>query len=166
MGEANFYYFTCLHRAIDDLAMSDYLQSHYENELRENQRTVKEVSFERYAFRTEAMVELVFCYCRAFGFDAQTRILALEIFDHFFPKYLEETRSKCEETNQCWDSIFANIMKQIPLRILSCIQLASKLHGNKNRVQPEQILALLSHGKDTYRLETVVISEIRVFKTL
>ena len=140
----------------DDLAMSDYLQSHYENELRANQITVKEVSFERYAFRTEAVVELVFCYCRAFGFDAQTRLLALEIFDHFLPKYLDETRSKCEATNQCWDPIFANIVKQIPLRILSCIQLASKLHENKNRVQPEQILALLSNGKDTHRSLSVL----------
>ena len=130
--------------------MSDLLQFHYENELRDNADKVGEVTSDRFLFRLKVVVELTFAFCHELSFGAHTRFLALEIFDHFLPKFLKESFEKCRETSQSWDSVLSNIERQIPMRILSCIQLASKYLENKVRLKPEQILSLLTSDSDNY----------------
>ena len=131
--------------------MSDYLWWYYEIERKGNELAKAAATVERYAFRSKPVAQLTHSLCLTLGLDAHTRLLALEIFDHFLPQHLQKARSQCATTHHDWESIWVNIRQQIPLRILSCLQIASKLNENRIRLRPEKIRSLLDNDQENYR---------------
>jgi len=146
--------------------MTDNIEYFLKRELKENMRDVTDAGFDSCLFRSKNIVELTFEFCEKLHLSAPTRYLALEVFDQFMPKFLIESREKCQQTNQSWDDISAVIERQVPMRILSCIQLASKYSEKERRLKPEQIVSILSCEAEKYGLRTVLNSEMRVFQTV
>ena len=130
--------------------MSDNLEFFLEHELRNNLQDIENAQLDSRLFRRKNIVDLTFEFCEKLCFNAHTRYLALEIFDRFMPKFLIESREKCKDTNQSWDDILAVIERQVPMRLLSCIQLASKYFENDRRLKPEQIVSILSSETEKY----------------
>jgi len=82
-------------------------------------------------------------------------------------KFLVGSYQKCYLSGHSWSLILANIEKQMSMRALSCVQLASKLMNKEKRLKPEQILeALAQIDTHTYCSATIRNSEVTVLQTV
>lgn len=117
------------------------------------------------------VVDLIFSNCALFNQAEEVRYLSVELFDRFVRlnfRSLFET-VWCKErslASEQWQNVEIKLHSQTTLRILSCIQLASKFILHTNVLKPKQIQSYLQAEGKAYTLRMILSSEMRVWRTL
>ncbi|CAI5789772.1 Hypothetical predicted protein [Podarcis lilfordi] len=96
---------------------------------RENEQHLRELCEEAGCFKETQIVEFVFLLSEKWSLTESARYQAIEIFERFMLTLIKEashlTRAKEEDSK--WVSVKQQIEGTYVLRLVSCIQLASKL---------------------------------------
>lgn len=117
------------------------------------------------------VVELIFLKCSLFDQPDEVRYLSVELFDRFirlhFKSLVEKVWNKdIGLASEQWKQVEKKLYFQTPLRILSCIQLASKFVLHSKILRPRDIQMYLQAEEKTFTLQMILSSEIRVWRTL
>lgn len=117
------------------------------------------------------VVELIFLICLFFGQPDEVRYLSVELFERFIRKHFLDLLNrvwdkKNEPTSEKWKTVESKIYRQTSLRMLSCIQLASKFVEHPKIIRPKEIQKFLKAEGTFYTLPVILASEMRVWKTL
>lgn len=137
----------------------------------ENEKMIACVTEYTGVFKYGEFAEFVFLTCEKFKLPDEVRYLALELFDSFMVKHIEElykhilTSEKYTKKNE-WLAVQERIRNQVILRIASCCQIASKLTSHYKVIINSKIRNLLAEFGHNYSKESILQSEIRVLKTL
>lgn len=171
-------YFTSLtYKFCDDLICvcddgMDLLEEWYSDILKTNQLVQDErVCMFPFLAVPTPVVDLIFLKCGIFNQPNEVRYLSVELFDRFIRKHYTDLFSKVwkHESNTAkeqWKRVESQLQTQTTLRMLSCIQLASKFVIHTNIVRPKGIRTYLKKEGKIYTLGNILSSELRVWKTL
>ena len=75
-------------------------------------------------------------------------------------------RSCKPDRDRNWEAVEERLKSQLPLRILSCVQLGSKLCSHYKALTPGRVKDFLSSEGHLYSNNAILQSEIRVLNTL
>lgn len=139
----------------------------------ENVRRISEANETDHVFHTPCSVEYIFTACARLRLPPEVKYSALLIFNSFMLQLvnrLHETvynakrsdRSKYRE----WERIEATLSRQTTLRILSAIQIASKLHSYYDSISIKTVKLCLKTLGFSYTEESIMHSELRVLSTI
>ncbi|XP_037076490.1 cyclin N-terminal domain-containing protein 1-like [Pollicipes pollicipes] len=123
-------------------------------------------------FGAPATGHLLLLFCRRLSQPSPVFFRALQLFERFMQAHMMEMSqyitTKVERANRDkeWKSLLERIHSQAILRMLSCVQISSKLSLHYKIVTTKRVKGLLREAKHCYSLESVVNSEVRVLKTL
>ncbi|XP_023243828.1 cyclin N-terminal domain-containing protein 1-like [Centruroides sculpturatus] len=132
---------------------------------------LKHFYFQDFTINSKA-VELVFNLCEKLQQPLEVKYLTLEIFDRFLIKHVEDLYAEVEERNKQkkqslkWHEVESRIQNQLILRILSCMQLASKFNSHYQSLSPDKIKETLQEFGYIYSFQSLLNSELRILKTL
>lgn len=117
------------------------------------------------------VVELIFLVCLFFGQPDEVRYLSVELFERFIRQHFLDLLNKMWDTNndsasEKWKTVESKIFLQTSLRMLSCIQLASKFVVHPKIIRPKDIQKFLRAEGKLFTLPVILASEMRVWKTL
>ncbi|XP_059158527.1 cyclin N-terminal domain-containing protein 1-like [Physella acuta] len=136
-----------------------------------NTKEIKTSSSIQNIFTHGSWSECVFLMCDRFELPCQAKYAALEIFDRFMLKHIQDlyehvqntksTKKKCD-----WECILERVKNQAFLRILSCCQIASKLSSHYKVITVKRAKRCLLDAGYSYSCESILQSEMRVLKTL
>ncbi|GIY11144.1 cyclin N-terminal domain-containing protein 1 [Caerostris darwini] len=118
------------------------------------------------------VTEFVFNTCKHFKLEKSVKYVALEIYERFLAYHVLELRQSVKDRQETdrplsWEVIEERITEQTVLRVLTSIQLASKLSSHYDHVLPTQVAEFLEKsGGKSYSKSGIFSSEIRVMKTL
>lgn len=117
------------------------------------------------------VVELIFLICLSFGQPDEVRYLSIELFDRFVRQHFLDLLNKMWDdknlsASEKWKTVEQKLHSQTSLRMLSCVQLASKFVIHPKIIRPKEIQNFLKAEGKAYTLPTIVASEMRVWKTL
>ncbi|XP_078361348.1 cyclin N-terminal domain-containing protein 1-like [Oculina patagonica] len=137
----------------------------------ENEKSMNDANGMQGFFKGGNTAEYVFLLCEEMGLPTQTRFLAIEIFDRFMAKHVcdlyELIRSNSETNLQKnWKEVENREKTQLPLRVMSCVQLASKLTSHYKAITPSKGQRFLNSIGHCYTLGSIVKSELRILQTL
>ncbi|RMX44328.1 hypothetical protein pdam_00018874 [Pocillopora damicornis] len=157
----------------------------------ENEKSMNSANGLQGFFKGGKNAEYVFLLCEEMGLPTQTRFLAIEIFDRqvFMAKHVcdlyDLIRSNSETNLQRnWKEVENRIKTQLPLRVMSCVQLASKLTSHykvstqkllqrqymcfilSTAITPNKGQRFLNSIGHCYTLGSIVKSELRILQTL
>ncbi|KAJ1136029.1 hypothetical protein NDU88_002455 [Pleurodeles waltl] len=118
--------------------------------------------------------EFVFLLAELWGIDNSARYQAVELLDRFMIKHTEEeyknsaeSRKKSQQTEkERWSSIKSHLCETFVLRLVSCVQIASKLTFHCNMVNNKAALKFIQSLGFSYKKEEILQSELTVLKTL
>ncbi|XP_065663425.1 cyclin N-terminal domain-containing protein 1 isoform X2 [Hydra vulgaris] len=135
------------------------------------QRFINEATKDEGKFKTAKAAVLVFNICKKLGMPVEVRYLAVEVFDKFMSKHitqLQEVISSSSSSNKKvdWASVERRVIDQVPLRAISCVQIASKIVSNYKALSPLKVKNFLTNSDLHFSIECVIRSEMRVLKTL
>lgn len=118
-------------------------------------------------------VELVFQTCAQLKLPISVQLTAVEFLDRFLVLHVRDLRRQlglpsgpAAASNVSWDDVVGRLRGQVTLRLLSCIQLASKMFSTVRGVTIEDVRRMLQTFSDSYGSQSVVQSELRVLMTL
>lgn len=122
-------------------------------------------------FRSDNAVSYIFSLCRYWGLGPDVRYRAVELFHRFMTKHIIELYLHVKKTQENdsplnWDVVEGRLKHQVPLRALTCVQLASKLSLHYKIVGIAKASSFMSRCGFRYAATSLVQSEIRVLKTL
>ncbi|XP_067397499.1 cyclin N-terminal domain-containing protein 1 isoform X2 [Emydura macquarii macquarii] len=140
----------------------------------ENERYLNELSDQAGCFKETQIVEFVFLLCEKWCLDQSARYQAIEIFERFMIKHVEEIYSSTREarTNNeqgkgnSWGTLKAQMCDTLVLRLVSCIQLASKLSFHYKLINNNTVLKFLQSLDYSYTKQELVESELAILKVL
>uniref|UniRef100_A0A1B6GPG3 Cyclin N-terminal domain-containing protein n=1 Tax=Cuerna arida TaxID=1464854 RepID=A0A1B6GPG3_9HEMI len=120
---------------------------------------------------TTPVVELIYLMCSLFELPTEVRYLSVEIFDRFASLHFQDLHSRVwkedlDLAREQWKKVEEKLREQTPLRILSCIQIASKFVLHSKALKPKEIQSYLRTEGMEYTLKMIISSEMRVWKTL
>lgn len=149
------------------------LLSDWYSELIKKNETIKRERVDTFLYLAvpTPVVELIFLVCLYFGQPDEVRYLSIELFERFIRQHFLDLLNKMwDKTNDSasekWKTVESKIYHQTSLRMLSCIQLASKFVVHPKIVRPKDIQKLLNAQGKMYTLPAILASEMRVWKTL
>ncbi|XP_003380721.1 conserved hypothetical protein [Trichinella spiralis] len=139
-----------------------------------NRRRMEAVAAEGlYSFLTRQMVEFLFAVCDEMKLMHELRYTACTIFDIFISRLVNSLwlyiRERCESKEKLledWQLITEKLEKGMILRIISCVQVASKLECEPEFVTVAKAKQFLKKFGLVYSNEQILKSELRVAKTL
>ncbi|KRX65286.1 DC-STAMP domain-containing protein 1 [Trichinella sp. T9] len=139
-----------------------------------NRRRMEAVAAEGlYSFLTRQMVEFLFAVCDEMQLMHELRYTACTIFDIFISRLVNSLwlyiRERCESKEKLledWQLITEKLEKGMILRIISCVQVASKLECEPEFVTVAKAKQFLKKFGLVYSNEQILKSELRVAKTL
>ncbi|NXX43532.1 CNTD1 protein, partial [Tricholaema leucomelas] len=139
----------------------------------ENEQRLSELSDEAGSFKETQIVEFIFLLAEKWHLDQPVRYQAVELLERFMIKQVEQickssrdnVRSH-EQEGSSWSSLKDQICDTFVLRLVSCIQLASKLSLHYNIVNSDRALQFLQSLKYSYTKQELLESELAVLKTL
>ncbi|KAJ7313414.1 hypothetical protein JRQ81_004762 [Phrynocephalus forsythii] len=135
---------------------------------KENERRLSELCEEAGSFKETKIVEFVFLLSEKWNLTEAARYEAIEIFERFLLAFTDQfsrcSRAKGENSN--WDSVKEQIEGIYVLRLVSCIQLASKLSFHYSIVNNNMVLKFLTSLGFSYTTEELLESELAVLKAL
>eukprot|EP00794_Sanderia_malayensis_P014114 gene14114-15589_t len=137
----------------------------------ENEKSIDDDTGNHGLFKDEKLIEFIFRICQKLELSPPTRYVAVELFDRFMAKHISElydivrTSSSADRKGE-WDRVEKRIKEQLPLRLISSIQVASKLVSHYKALTPSKSRKLLSSFNINYTTASVAKSEIRILKTL
>ncbi|XP_048686001.1 cyclin N-terminal domain-containing protein 1 isoform X1 [Caretta caretta] len=128
----------------------------------ENEQYLNELSDQAGCFKETQIVEFVFLLCEKWFLDQSARYQAVEIFERFMIKHVEESYNSTAESRinneqgegNIWGTLKAQMCDTFVLRLVSCIQLASKLSFHYNSLDY------------SYTKQNLVESELAILKAL
>ncbi|KAL4221667.1 hypothetical protein ACF0H5_019924 [Mactra antiquata] len=119
---------------------------------------------------TPDCVEFLFLTCDRLKMPNEVKYLSLELYDRFMNKHVEELYNHVKESGQNkateWNEIMKRVKNQVELRIVSCIQISSKLTSHHRILGPTKARRLLLDAGRRYSKESLLLAELRVLKTL
>ncbi|NXX20145.1 CNTD1 protein, partial [Podargus strigoides] len=140
----------------------------------ENERYLSELSDQAGCFKETQIVEFIFLLSEKWHLDHPARYHAVELLERFMIKQLEQISESSRENvkshkqgqGSSWSSLKDQIYDTFVLRIVSCIQIASKLSLHYNIVNNDTALKFLQSLKYSYTKHQLLESELAVLKTL
>ncbi|XP_074835343.1 cyclin N-terminal domain-containing protein 1 [Carettochelys insculpta] len=140
----------------------------------ENEQYLNELSDQAGCFKETQIVEFVFLLCEKWFLDQSVRYQAVEIFERFMIKHVEEiydsiraSRINSEQGDgNTWSALKAQICDTFVLRVVSCIQLASKLSFHYNIINNNTVLKFLQSLNYSYTKQDLMESELAILKVL
>ncbi|KFO97551.1 Cyclin N-terminal domain-containing protein 1, partial [Calypte anna] len=143
----------------------------------ENQRYLSRLPGQAGCFKGRQIVEFIFLLSEKWHLDLSARYQAVELLERFMIKQVEEIcNSSREKVKSCEggrgggdrgsSSQKDQIYDTFVLRLVSCVQLASKLSLHYNIVNSEMALKFLQSLKYSYSKQELLESELLVLKTL
>ncbi|XP_063224596.1 cyclin N-terminal domain-containing protein 1-like isoform X2 [Bacillus rossius redtenbacheri] len=128
---------------------------------------------EPYAALSAPVVQVVFTAAHALHQPTTVRYLALEMFDRFvrllFAQLRDYTRAgagRDVSRSRQWLRVLARTRSQTALRVMSCLQLASKLHRSTQALSPASVQSFLRQMGQPFSRHSIMASERRVLKTI
>lgn len=150
----------------------DLLDEWLEGLLITNKNIEKErVKMKSYLAIPTPVVDLIFITCTYFNQPEEVRYLSVELFDRFIRLHFKDLLKKVSNENkniayEQWKHVEEKLRTQTSLRMLSCIQVASKFIIQPRVVKPKDIKKYLETEGKNYTLAMIMASEKRVLKTL
>ncbi|KAM4645186.1 cyclin N-terminal domain-containing protein 1 isoform 3-T3 [Amazona ochrocephala] len=137
----------------------------------ENEQHLSVLPEEAGCFREPRIVEFMFLLADQWHLDQAARYQAVELLERFMTKQVEQisksSRRHCEQGGgSSWSSLEDQIYNTFVLRLVSCVQLASKLSLHYNRVTSDVALKFLQSLKYSYTKQELLESELAVLKAL
>ncbi|NWR80182.1 CNTD1 protein, partial [Centropus unirufus] len=138
----------------------------------DNERGLRELADEAESFKETQIVEFVFLLAEKWHLDHSARYQAVELLDRFMIKRVEQIcqSSHQSDRSQAQGSSTSSQKDQLcdtlVLRLVSCIQLASKLSLHYNIVNNDTALKFLQSLKYSYTKQELLESELAVLETL
>ncbi|CAB4019759.1 Hypothetical predicted protein [Paramuricea clavata] len=116
-------------------------------------------------FKNAKCAEYIFNLCDALKLPVEARYLAIEIYDRFMIKHIRSLyqfiqTSTAVDKLKDWNEVEARIKVQMPLRLLSCVQLASKLSSHRKQWGKTKILKVNADNSHHIKLEEQVLEEV------
>ncbi|XP_064459642.1 cyclin N-terminal domain-containing protein 1-like isoform X2 [Ornithodoros turicata] len=114
-------------------------------------------------------VEFIFQACTRWDLPLPAHFLAVEYFDRFLVRHIRDLRQDVATSNGpriTWESVMERVSEQVVLRALSCIQIASKMVSSGKAVTLKDVHALVKSSGHVYSMNSVLMSELRVLRTL
>lgn len=126
-----------------------------------------------YDFLKPKLVEYIFTVCVRLRLPNEVRFTAALILNTYLIRqlcYLREFMQKQDMSPQRkhreWDNLEATLERQIPLRILTAIQISTKIHSYHDSLSSRQVVNTLRIIGEPYTINAVLESEERVFRQI
>ncbi|NXX97139.1 CNTD1 protein, partial [Centropus bengalensis] len=136
----------------------------------DNERGLRELGDETESFKETQIVEFVFLLAEKWHLDHSARYQAVELLDRFMVKRVEQICQSSHDRSQGQGSSTSSQKDQLcdtlVLRLVSCVQLASKLSLHYNIVNNDTALKFLQSLKYSYTKQELLESELAVLETL
>ncbi|XP_054252821.1 cyclin N-terminal domain-containing protein 1 [Indicator indicator] len=140
----------------------------------ENEQHLSELSDQAGSFKETQIVEFVFLLAEKWHLDQPARYQAVELLERFMIKQVEQVckssrdnvRSHEQGEGSSWSSLKDQICNTFVLRLVSCVQLASKLSLHYDIVNSDTALQFLQSLKYSYTKQELLESELAILKTL
>ncbi|NXJ03599.1 CNTD1 protein, partial [Odontophorus gujanensis] len=123
-------------------------------------------------FKEARTVEFIFLLSEKWHLDHPARYQAVELLERFMIKQIEQICTSprenipTSEQGRSQNSLQEQIYDTFVLRLVSCIQLASKLSLHYNAVNSDTALQFLQSLKYSYTKQELLESELTVLETL
>lgn len=123
-------------------------------------------------FKCEAATTLIFAFCERLCQPLEVKYMTCELFDRFMTKHIADLRQYVVETTKPskrksdYMEILKKVETQAILRMLSCIQVASKISSISSVVRIRDVGNMLRLAGNCYSPQIILNSEIRILKTL
>ncbi|XP_070578002.1 cyclin N-terminal domain-containing protein 1-like [Ptychodera flava] len=114
----------------------------------------------------------IFLLCERFNQPPETRYLAVDIFDKFMSKHLcglykyIRTSKKYVDRKKEWEDLETKLSRLMCLRMVSSVQLASKLCSHCKILTLRKCQRFLAASGHQYTLDSIMLSELSILKTL
>ncbi|XP_054849107.1 cyclin N-terminal domain-containing protein 1 isoform X2 [Eublepharis macularius] len=135
---------------------------------KENERALRELCDEAGCFKETWIVEFVFLLSEKWNLPESARYQAIEIFERFMLICTQEVSfsAEAEEEENSWVLVKQRIEDTCVLRLVSCIQLASKLSFHYSIVSNTMVLKFLQSLDFSYTTDQLLESELAILKAL
>ncbi|CDW55732.1 hypothetical protein TTRE_0000400501 [Trichuris trichiura] len=125
------------------------------------------------SFFDQRCVEFIFMVCDRFHFSPDVRYSTVCLFDTFMLahirsllQYVDENCRTEESFMKDWNTVETKLSSQIVLRVLSCVQIISKISCYATQLNVSSVKNFLQCMGHCYTEEQILKSELRVLKTL
>ncbi|NXK93409.1 CNTD1 protein, partial [Formicarius rufipectus] len=132
----------------------------------QNEQYLSELPQHAGSFKDTRIVEFIFLLAEQWNLDQSTRYQAVELLERFMIKQVEQMWETCRGEGRSWSSVRDQIVKTFVLRLVSCVQLASKLSLHYCRVTSDTALKFLQSLKYSYSKQELLESELAILNTL
>ena len=135
-----------------------------------NQERIESCEYAEYIWSSD-VVEFVFNISENMSLKRNVKYVALEIYERFIAEHIVDVRRTHSDLlktrkDSRWEMVEERIKEQSVLRIMTSIQLASKLESHYDHVLPPQVSQILEKVGKPYSLNGIFSSELRILKTL
>ncbi|XP_012512169.1 PREDICTED: cyclin N-terminal domain-containing protein 1 [Propithecus coquereli] len=140
----------------------------------QNEQAVQEAAGRRGGFRETRIVEFVFLLSEQWCLEKSVSYLAVEILERFMVKQVEnicrqatvQWRENKKTESHNWRALKEKLFNKFILRLVSCVQLASKISFHYKIISNITVLNFLQALGYLYTKEELLESELDVLKSL
>ncbi|NXD85167.1 CNTD1 protein, partial [Halcyon senegalensis] len=140
----------------------------------QNEQHLRQLPEQAGRFKEPQTVEFIFLLAEEWHLEQSTKYRAVELLERFMIKQVEQTCKSSRENVASHDQgqgssqscLNDEIYNTFVLRLVSCVQLASKLSLHYNVVNSDTALKFLQSLKYSYTKQELLESELTVLKTL
>ncbi|GCC38988.1 hypothetical protein chiPu_0023002, partial [Chiloscyllium punctatum] len=139
---------------------------------KENENNLLNLSQHAGCFKKTTLIEFVFLLCEQLGLHQVTGYQAVELLERFMIRYIEKLYSStCTGSDKSteklgWEQLQDIIQEHFVLRIMSCVQIASKISFHYQIVNISMALKVFQSLGCSYKKEDFLESELLVLETL
>uniref|UniRef100_A0A8C5MP16 Cyclin N-terminal domain-containing protein n=1 Tax=Leptobrachium leishanense TaxID=445787 RepID=A0A8C5MP16_9ANUR len=140
---------------------------------KEDKQGLDNLSEDTGCFKDPKVIELVFLLSEFWCQDRTTKYRALEILDRFMILYTEnlykssvKAKVAGESPAKTRSSVKSSLCDTFLLHLVSCLQIASKLHFHCQIINNNMALQFLRSAGDAYTKQELLQSELTVLRTL
>ncbi|VDM99562.1 unnamed protein product [Thelazia callipaeda] len=139
----------------------------------ENIKRINDADACDYVFHTASSTEFIFNACSKLSLPNEVKYSAVFIFDsfmvqlvtYFYQKVMRSKHSLRRKFRQ-WEHVEATLSRQIALRVLSAIQIASKMHSYHESLSIETVKLCLKKYGYCYPDDSIMKSELRMLSMI
>ncbi|CAD6242307.1 GSCOCG00012634001-RA-CDS [Cotesia congregata] len=123
---------------------------------------------------SSSVIKIVFIIIKKFGLNSNTKYIALNLYDKCIKNQFQEIykENRNDKNFIQWKHLRNKIVNLSKIRLISCIQLASKLDSHSNFLRVSQgvtalkLIDFLKNQQHEYFFETLLFSEFSVCKVI
>nr|XP_002735714.2 PREDICTED: cyclin N-terminal domain-containing protein 1-like [Saccoglossus kowalevskii] len=123
-------------------------------------------------FCSGILAQYIFLVCEKFRLPSESQFLAVDIFDKFMSRHLHglykyiRTSNKYADKKEEWKALENKLSRLMCLRMVSSVQIASKLISHAKVVTIRKCNNFLSQSGRNYTNESIMLSELSILKAL